>query len=450
MNNQTNEQKAKASIKKLKMIGIFTLLLYLVSMAAIIFLVDDFRFGILCIALACIFYIAFISVLNARTISFPLILRLDAPLYYELIKQGKSVNTSAVYQIQAEYFVGHYANVIELCNKKLEDRHVERRWRYYLFSFLANAYFNLGEDEKLREVCNKFYAFLASDRKKEKVLKRFYDFPFFTVFVNGNFEACEQYLKQPKKQTPLQRISLAFWKARVDLCKGETEEAKNGFEKIIAEAPLVTYAELSKKALEAMENGGDYREAVAPLAEAENPAPLQPPAIASFFKVYNKVLNVILIVLVCFLAVVFLISWVLNLDWDPHDKAVEVLLEEDLGEVDMLETFDLEKDDFWVDSMFLCKNTEFILVGSTYYYTDEEYTLYYEIQAQVPLSTLLAEDFRQITNVYDAITEECTVTSAFYANREDVPDENYYLTSFVIEDKTFYFTVTKILFGSEI
>lgn len=453
MNNQTTEQKAKATIKKVKIISYLALLLYLATIAAIIIFVDDFRFVIFSVVFACVFYIAVINIVSARYITSPLILRFDAPLYYELIKQGKSANASAVYQIQAEYFVGHYANVIELCNKKTDDRRVERRWRYYIFSFLANAYFNLGEYEKLREVCNKFYAFLASDRKKEKVLKRFYDFPFFVVFLNDNFEACEQYLKQQKIKYPLQCITLAYWKARVDLRKGETEEAKKGFEAVIAEAPLLTYAKLSQKALEAMENGVDYRDMAAPLAEEENPTPLQPPAVASFLKVYGKVIKIISIVLACFLVLTLLISWILKFDWDTnwdfYDQEIELLLEEDFGDVNLLKSFDLEKDGYWVDSMFLCKTADSVLVGSIYYYTDEEDTLYYEIQAEIPLSELLAEDFSQAKHVYAAVTEDCTVTSGFYANKKDIPDGKCYSTSFVIDGKTFYFAVTdvKFIFG---
>jgi len=199
-----------------------------------------------------------------------------------------------------------------------------------------------------------------------------------------------------------------------------------------------------------MENGEEYREAVSVFSEAEVPAPLQPPAVASFLHVYSKVIRILFIALVLFCTVILLIGKVIDSgsqSWDEYCAEIETLVEADYGDVTVLDAFDLKKEDFWVDAMFICKTSDSILVGSLYYYEDDWDTTYYEIQAQISLSTLLSDDFRQMSHTYDSVTEECSVTSAFYANEGDVPEKNYYSTVFDVEGRRFAFAVTAIVDG---
>ena len=110
------------------------------------------------------------------------------------------------------------------------------------------------------------------------------------------------------QKIPLVLADVAFSKARVALLKGETEEAKNYFKKVIAEAPLLHYAELSKAALQAMENGMEYQEAMVPFAEKESPKPLTPPAVASGLPIFQKIMTVILIVLIAVYVILMILA----------------------------------------------------------------------------------------------------------------------------------------------
>jgi len=444
-----NERRAKSILRKYHITAALISLLYLAAVFALLFLADDWAVQVWGIVLCTVLFYLISRIMSARTIMLPLILRLDAPLYYALVKRGRMAGVSAIHQIQAEYFVGHYANVISLCNQKLEARRADKQWKYYYFSYLANSYFNLGDDERLREICNRFYQSLASERKKDKIFKRFEGFSFFSVYLNRNFEACEQYLSKVQKN-PLLHINTVFLKARTALLKEDAAQAKTCFETVVAEAPLLHYARLSEAALQAMENGEEYREAVSVFSEAEVPAPLQPPAVASFLHVYSKVIRILFIALVLFCTVILLIGKVIDSgsqSWDEYCAEIETLVEADYGDVTVLDAFDLKKEDFWVDAMFICKTSDSILVGSLYYYEDDWDTTYYEIQAQISLSTLLSDDFRQMSHTYDSVTEECSVTSAFYANEGDVPEKNYYSTVFDVEGRRFAFAVTAIVDG---
>ena len=137
-------------------------------LAAIFWLISDLLGKILCLTLCYVFYRLAFYFMSVKDFMFPLSLRLDAPLHYELVKQGKIAAYSAVFQIQAEYFVGHYANVIALCYEKLNDKRVNKRWKYYYLSYLANTYFDLGEEERLHEVCDRFYGEICSSHKVKR------------------------------------------------------------------------------------------------------------------------------------------------------------------------------------------------------------------------------------------------------------------------------------------
>ena len=456
MDTKNYEQQAKSILKKHRITANLSCIVFLAAVFCYIFflpdLIPDFGVRTLILIALLVLYVGFICYLSRKDIMFPLILHLNAPLHYEIVKHGKLFSPSATHMIQAEYFVGNYANVIRLCNQKLNDKKAKQLWKYYYLAYLAKTYFDLGEEERLREICDRFYQLLSTDKKREKILKRFEDIPFFSVYVNRNLEACEQYANKPQK-FPIQRMETDFWKARLSLLKGETEEAKKGFEKIIAEAPLLHLATLSKLALEGMENGTDYRESVAPMLEKEITEPLKPSAATPFLNVYNKVLGVLLIVMIVFSMIVFLLS---KVDWSgdkAYEKEIEAMVEVDYGDVDILDSFDLYKDDYWVDAMFICKTNDSVLIGSIYYYEDDyddyfydDYETYYEVQAEVPLSNLMADEFTKVTNLYESVTEYCTVTSGFYVNRDDVPEDNYYFTSFEIDGKTFYFAVLDVQF----
>lgn len=449
MDTQDITSKAKSILRKHIIKLMIGEILGLLAFFAVIYWSDSMVQKLISMLIFLLYLRLFASFLTFKDLFSHLNMKMDAPLYYALVKHGKFCHASAVYQIQAEYFIGNYTNVIALCNRKLGEKRLAKHFQYHYFYYLANTYFNLGEDEKLREICDLFYQKLATERKKDKIFKRFADFSFFSIYLNRNFEACEQHLNKVQK-IPLVLADVAFSKARVALLKGETEEAKNYFKKVIAEAPLLHYADLSKAALQAMENGMEYQEAMVPFAEKESPKPLTPPAVASGLPIFQKIMTVILIVLIAVYVILMILTRIGDEnyeDWNEYYRDVEALVEADYGEAELLDAFDLEKDGFWVDSMFLCKTSDSILVGSIYYYTDDADTLYYEVQAQILISALMAEDFRQLTNTYGAVTEECSVTSGFYADEKDVPSENYYSVSFIVEGKTFWFAVTEIVDG---
>ena len=121
---------------------------------------------------------------------------LDAPLYKELIHQMKIYRSDALFQIESELFNGNYENVLAICYRKLATEYYYDRFKYYYFAFLAKCYFSVGDDENLKDICERFRMCVESEKPKfgKKVRNKFLSFTFFDAYLKGDIDACEQYV----------------------------------------------------------------------------------------------------------------------------------------------------------------------------------------------------------------------------------------------------------------
>ena len=123
------------------------------------------------------------------------------------------------------------------------------------------VYFERGEYEKLPTMVKKYEQLKRDNPKFQYVLNNFSVFDKFDAFADDDFEyvidVCDIDLKEldTKKQNhKLTRINVSFYRA-VSLYKlGKLDEAKAGFEDIIAFAPKMHKAKLSKEFIELIEN----------------------------------------------------------------------------------------------------------------------------------------------------------------------------------------------------
>lgn len=268
MTSQTNTQKAKSILRKYQILSVFSLLIFIFLSIFALYFIENRFLGLAVLIIALLVFRFALFFIFYRMIWDPLADALDAPLYHEIIRRGRMGHASGWNQAQAEYYVGNYTNAIAICKQKLSEPRYAKTYRYHYYYCLANCYFDLGDDQKLKEICDLFYRDLTGERKREKIFKQFSTFRFFSVYLNRNTEACEEYLRQPV-QNNLLRVSAEFKKARVALLCGDETQAKNSFESVIRKAPLLHYAVISEKVLQAMENGGGYADAIAPIPEEE-------------------------------------------------------------------------------------------------------------------------------------------------------------------------------------
>ena len=112
METKNYEQQAKSILKKHKIIVCLTEIVYLAAFLCYIFflpaLIPDFVVRTLLLFASLLLYVVFLLYLSAKDITFPLIFHLNAPLHYEIMKQGKIFSPSSAHQIQAEYYRFRY------------------------------------------------------------------------------------------------------------------------------------------------------------------------------------------------------------------------------------------------------------------------------------------------------------------------------------------------------
>ena len=140
-----NQEIAKLNLRKYKIskiiISILGLLAYVLCAVF-----GDGKLIISALVLAVLFIRYAPWFFYRKYISNPLSNELNAPLYYEIVRQGKIYVPSAIWQLQAEYFVGNHNNAVCICNQKLNDPKISKKYKYHYLMFLANVYFDIGDN----------------------------------------------------------------------------------------------------------------------------------------------------------------------------------------------------------------------------------------------------------------------------------------------------------------
>ena len=373
--------------------------------------------------------------------------KLDADTYLGVIYMGKVDTPAALWQVLGEYFCGRYANVVGICKQKLADPKMAKKFSYHYWSYLANVYFDTGDDQALGEVMAQYKARMAGETpaRQAKLGKTFVRMALYEAYLAQDMEACYAWLQTP---TPfkINQYQRTFCKARLALCKGEVAEARGYLESLVAEVPNLNYGRLATKMLETMDGGNTAEIVLEPVTEAGNvfyaqQTPRQ--------RKTRKILLIVLASLAIFsMAINFAEDAVNDYIYQQEIKAYKEdlceLLETGYGGVSVLDVFNLEKEDAYVDSMFIAKTESHLLVGCTYLYEGEEqvyYKVFYEVEIQHMLSR--GNEYK-FYGAFDSVTSSHHVHSYWYGNPEDVPAVYVYLSEIQVDGETFYFVVEEI------
>ena len=167
-----NQEIAKLNVRKYKIskiiISILGLLAYVLCAVF-----GDGKLIISALVLSVLFIRCAPWFFYRKYISNPLSNELNAPLYYEIVRQGKIYAPSAIWQLQAEYFIGNLNHAVHICNQKLNDPKISKKYKYHYLMFLANVYFDMGDNETLVDVCKRFDSELTKESKRKiKTIKK--------------------------------------------------------------------------------------------------------------------------------------------------------------------------------------------------------------------------------------------------------------------------------------
>ena len=376
--------------------------------------------------------------------------KLDAETYLAMISCGNLDTPAAIWQLYGEYFCGNYQNVVSICKMKLDDPKMAERYRYHYLTYLANVYFDIGDDENLRKVCEQYESALINEKPRKQARFRTYfsRMTFYGFYLNQNIEACMDWINKPAPML-ITQYNRTFCKARLALMQGNTAEADKYFEALAKEAPQLNYGKLATNRLSA-ENPQTLEDRPSTFVISDEPTEvtLHP----TNRRKLRKPLAVLAIVLILMYAVVGILR-----DLDAKEKyereiesyreSIRVLVEEDYDGVKILDTFTLKNGEDIIDTMFICQTEKEIIVGCTYVYSDDPTKQYYKTMAYISVESLSEDRSPLWYWSFPSKTSHNQIESYFYTVKADVPADYVYLSSFEINGQKVYYVITEIIPG---
>lgn len=368
--------------------------------------------------------------------------KLDADTYLATVYQGKFDTPAALWQLYGEYFCGHYQNVINICKLKLNDPKTANRYKYHYLTYLANVYFDIGDDENLRSVCEQYEIALVKEKtsKQANCRTRFPRMTFYDLYLKQNIGACIAWVNTP---TPviLNQYHRKLCKARLALMQGNEEEANEYYEALAKEATHLNYGKLAIRQLAEQKNQeiDDSLQALN-ISDESTEVTLYPANRRKFKKILG-------ICLIAFILIYSAVGVLRVLDSEKkYEESIRVLVEQDHNGVQVLDTFTLKNGEDIIDTMFICKTDKDIIVGCTYVY-DENPKQYYEKMTDISIASLSEDRSPLWYCSFPSKTSHNQIESYFYTVEADVPDNYLHLSTFEINGQKVYYVITEIVPG---
>ena len=367
--------------------------------------------------------------------------KLDADTYLATVYQGNFDTPAALLQLFGEYFCGHYQSVISICKMKLNDPKTATRYKYHYLICLANVYFDIGDDENLRSVCEQYEVGLAKEnlRKQAKIRKRFPRMTFYDLYLKQDIEACVAWINKP---TPI--ILVQYYhnlcKARLALMQGNEEEANEYYEVLAKEAAHLNYGKLAIKQLAEQKNQ-EVDDSLQTLTISDETADVI--LYHDNRRKLRKIISVCLSAFILIYSAIGIINSHKN-SYLAYLENVRVLVEEDYNNVVAIEAFNLKNGKEYIDAIFICKTDKDIIVGCLYTY-DGDSQQYYQKMTDISIASLSKDRSPLCYCSFPSKTSNNQIESYFYTVEADVPSEYVHLSTFEISGQKVYYVITEII-----
>lgn len=373
--------------------------------------------------------------------------KLNADTYLATVYLGNFDTHAALCQLYGEYICGNYQNVISICKMKLDDPKTAKRYKYHYLTYLANVYFDIEDNEKLRKVCDLYETALAKEKpgKQANCRTRFSRMTFYNLYLKQDIDACITWVNTP---TPvmLNQYHRTFCKARLALMQGNADEANVYYETLAKEASQLNYGKLSANKIATQEN--QVLEACGQTLKI-----LDEPTEVTLYPAKRRKLRKILgICCIAFGLIYYAVGIVRILDlkknyereMHAYRESIRVLVEQDYDGVVMLDTFILKNGEDIIDAMFICKTDKDIIVGCVYVQGDQTKP-HYEKMTNISIVSLAEERSPLWYCSFPSKTSHNQIHSYFYTVEADIPADYCHLSTFEIKGQKVYYVVTDIV-----
>ena len=217
----------------------------------------------LSVVIFCLVTFVSITKLRAKYIMPVINEQLDTKLFKELIYSTNNNNKYALEEVLSAYLEGDYNTVVNICSLKLADKKCAIHKFSYL-QYLGRVYFDLGEFEKLQEVCNDFESAISKKKNADGIRKSNKLFQYFKSYLEGNFEGCYELYRNLYEdpnycKTKLIKVQIGHSYGVACYKTGRMDEAKSVFAYVAEIADKLNYGNMAKRYLNAISGNHQYK-----------------------------------------------------------------------------------------------------------------------------------------------------------------------------------------------
>ena len=440
------QEKAKAHIRRLRVLNILTtgpvlLLLVIVLYLLVTDILTIVQFGLMYVVLGLLeLFVARVVMARAwKKYVYNVIEEdLDAPLFMEILREVGKYDPFAIHQLQLLYAEGRHADVVSLCAKQLQNPYAKRCKSAYL-AYMALAYFSLGDDQKLAEVHEATERFLQSQKNPEKYRRLMPILVFYAAYLKRDTDACEAFFTANPPKMRITAIQRYLMQARVAQLKGDTEAAERLLRQVLTEGPNTPVALTAKAHLAAIERGEGYDKA---FPEAL-PDPLFPVVTS---QKRHRIVKILMRVCLIGAAVLLVYTLVLEGMIERKDRAfredVRVAMEAEHDGVTVHEYLALMDGEAVLDALAICSTDEGVVVAALYGHEDDPDKLF--------CHTLVTFTEEELTgsvlpsHVFYGCSTEYFGVCAFYEAEANTPADAVASIPVTVYGRELWFAVTDV------
>lgn len=322
----------------------------------------------------------------------------DPVKYKAVLEEGKILSRSAMESVLAAYYTGDYQSTVDICCRQLQDKKAAKHKCFYL-SFLARVYFTVGDEDKLRSVCEAFERTVSASPKEEQLRRDHLAFRFYSLYLQEDFAACKALSEacladQGYMSTPFQEGHTRFTYGVSCYKCGDPDTARQQFALVAEKLPLFPMAGISRQYLEAMESGREYRPEFVDLLPTEGFAMPQ------------------------------------------HDARIRAAVAAVYDEFEVAGVLDVAYDDQPVTTVCVCDTAQDgLIVGMLYTNEDTETVYLYTAYTNIEVGRV---------HYMQTVPEGYMLAFGLYEDTADIPADAYQTTEIEVDGNTGYFSVLTV------
>lgn len=345
-------------------------------------------------------------------------------LKYLLENKSLNINYTDDKYLSVAYFTGDYQEAINICSDKVKSKCKDK---YFYLNWLSLTYFVLGDTVNLKIACSKFDDIASAS--KTDLYKIIPLQKHLSLFADGKHEELKNLYETEDLSNRVKSSICNFeYIHAVNFYKlGETEKAKELFEKIVNEAPLLNLCELSKEHLTNIENGEEYsKEAIILTPSKSSNTIKKVNKMQKAQKICSKIGIILSVTCLLFL-------W---LGQCSTNKNLEDAIQKVHPDGELIDYFYLEKDGEKIETLLLIYSSENQLeIGYAVKYKETKETGY----------IMSAPDFKEgPLYITHGPVSDFDIYFKLCSDKKDIPDDCSQYFKVKIDGKTNYLCVTTI------